>query len=95
MKAGFIVSFKLCFFLVGAIFFAVLSIRAGLPIVTIGLGVAAFFMLVAAFREYRALCSRSLDESSRGGSLVVRPDRLRRLIAFILERSSAPLAPNT
>ena len=67
MKAGFIVSFKLCFFLVGAIFFAVLSIRAGLAVVTIGLGVAAFFMVVAAFREYGALCSRSLDESSRGG----------------------------
>ena len=34
--------------------------------VTIGLGVAAFFMLVAAFREYRALRSKNLDESSRG-----------------------------
>ena len=66
MKARFIVSFNLCLFLVGAIFIAVLSIRAEPPMVAIGLGVAAFFMLVAAFREYRALRSRSLDESSRG-----------------------------
>ena len=67
MKARFIVSFNLCLFLVGAILLAVMSIRAELPIVTIGLGVAAFFMLVAAFREYRALRSRNLDVSSRVG----------------------------
>ena len=66
MKARFTVSFNLCLFLVGAFLIAVLSIRAELPMVTIGLGVAAFFMLIAAFREYRALRSNILDESSRG-----------------------------
>ena len=67
MNARYMVSFNLCLCLVGAIVLAILSIRAELLMVTTGLGVAAFFMLVAAFRAYRALRSRSLDEGSREG----------------------------
>lgn len=67
MNTRYMVSFTLCFCLVGAIVLAILSIRAELPMVTIGLGVAAFFMLVAVFRAYSALRSRNLDEGSRGG----------------------------
>ncbi len=70
MKARFTVSFNLCLFVVGAIFIAVMSIRAELSMVTIGLGVAVFFMSVAAFREYKALRGRSLDESGRGDNLL-------------------------
>lgn len=67
MNARHIVLLNLCVSLVGAIVLAILSIRAELPMVTIGLGVAAFFMLVAAFRAYSALRSKSVDEGSRGG----------------------------
>ena len=59
-------SFNLILFIIGAIVNAVFSFRAESPQVAIGLGIAAFFLLVAAFNTYRLQHRKSLEERSRG-----------------------------
>ncbi len=60
-------SFNLYFFLVGAIVLALLLLRAEHSVVSIGLGVAAFFLFLAAFRAYRVRRSKTLDGVGRVG----------------------------
>jgi len=62
MKADFS-SLNLGVFFVGAIILAAFSYRAESPVVSVGLGLASFFLLMAAFRVYRWKRSQSMGES--------------------------------
>ena len=66
MKADFS-SLNLGVSLAGAIILAVFSYRAESPVVSVGLGFASVFLLMAAFRAYRWKRSQSLEESRREG----------------------------
>lgn len=67
MKAKFILALNLCLSFIGAILLGVLSVRAELPAVSVGLGVAALFLLAAAFRAFKAVRSKNLEQDHLKG----------------------------
>ncbi len=60
-------SFNLIVFIIGAIVNAIVAFSAERPIVAIGTGIAAFFLLVAAVRTYRWQHRQIEEDNGRGG----------------------------